>query len=223
MLTWKDVWQRAQPCKCLFPWALPEANRLHKNDSGEKLLHIKQCTNVLITLESRPQSPASSRVFVLYRQNLIWWIWLRAGNGLSKYSFIETFTMSHPHVDKGGLPLVQHSIACMLLWCGERLRGQGCVLLKTRRPLAVVLDLAQNTSPCRDFCWMDVVHSKSLWISKLAENCNLEKFKGYSKYDVEKEGIVSCTQTVSAHFRYFHSNNNTVLYSGLVWLASICL
>lgn len=54
-------------------------------------------------------------------------------------------------MDKGGLPLVQHSIACTLLLCGERLRGQGCVLLKTRRPLAAVLDLAQNSSPSRDF------------------------------------------------------------------------
>lgn len=68
---------------------------------------------------------------------------------------------------------------------------------------------------------MEVVHSQSLWIPKLAENCNLEKFKGYSKYDVEKEGIVSCTQSVSAPFRYFHSNNNTILYSGHMWLAYV--
>lgn len=129
--------------------------------------------------------------------------------------------MSHPHVDKGGLPSVQHSITHTLFLCGERLRGHGCVLLETRKPLAVVLDLAQNTSPCRDFCWMEVVHSKSLWISKLAENCSLEKFKGYSEYDAVKEGIVSCTQTVSAHFRYFHSNNNTIFYSGHTWLAYV--
>lgn len=68
---------------------------------------------------------------------------------------------------------------------------------------------------------MEVVHSKSLWISKLAEKCNLEKFKGYLEYDVEKGGIVSCTRTVSARFRYFHSNNNTVLYSGHTWLAYV--
>lgn len=68
---------------------------------------------------------------------------------------------------------------------------------------------------------MEVVHSTSLWISKLAENCNLEKFKSYSEYDAVKEGIVSCTETVSAHFRYFHSNNNTILYSGHMWLAYV--
>lgn len=219
MLTWKDVWQRAQPCKCLFLWALPEANRLHKNDSGEKLLPIKQCTNNI-----REQAAASSQLesicVVRANPNLMdsaksreWLV------KISLSSFIETLRMSYPHVDKGGQPLVQESIACTLFLCGERLRGQGCILLKTRRPLAVVLELAQNTSPCRDFCWMEVVHSGSLWISKLAENCSLEKFKGYSEYYVEREGIVSCTQTVSAHFRYFHSNeNDTLLYSGYMWL-----
>lgn len=38
------------------------------------------------------------------------WEWLVK---ITLSSFIETATMSHPHVDKGGLALVQHSLACM--------------------------------------------------------------------------------------------------------------
>lgn len=82
------------------------------------------------------------------------------------------------------------------------------------------LDLAQNPSPCGDFCWMEVVHPKSLRISKPAEHCSVKKLKGYSEYDVVKEGTVGCTQTLSARFRLFHSNN-TILYSGHMWLAYV--
>lgn len=48
----------------------------------------------------------------------------------------------------------------------------------------------------------------------------MKKLKGYSEYDVVKEGTVGCTQTLSAHFRLFHSNNTT-LYSGHMWLAYV--
>lgn len=68
---------------------------------------------------------------------------------------------------------------------------------------------------------MEVVHSKSLQISKPAEKCNLKKLKGYSEYDVVKEGTVGCIQTLSAHFRLFHWNNSTILYSGHMWLAYV--
>lgn len=70
-------------------------------------------------------------------------------------------------------------------------------------------------------CWMEVVHSKSLHISKPVENCNLKKLKGYSGYVVLKEGTVGCTRILSAHFRLFHSNNNTILYSVHMWSAYV--
>lgn len=139
--------------------------------------------------------------------------------------------MSHLHAGKERLSLAQHSSTThaprttLPFARGERLGVRDFILLKTRKPVAeavTALDLAQNTSPCGDFCWMKVVHSESPQISKPAENCNLKKkLKGCSQYDVVKEGTVGCTQTVSAHFRLFHSNNNTILYSGHMWLAYV--
>lgn len=109
--------------------------------------------------------------------------------------------------------------------CGERLGVRDFILLQTRKPLAEAYGYNSIGSGPKYFpLWRFLLNescSKSLQISKPAENCNLKKLKGYSEYDVVKEGTAGCTQTASAHFRLFHSNNNTILYSGHMWLAYV--
>ena len=64
------------------------------------------------------------------------------------------------------------------------------------------------------------IQSPSRFLNEL-KTLILKRLKGYSEHDVVKEGTVGCRQTVSDHFRLFHSNSNTILYSGHMWLAYV--
>lgn len=69
----------------------------------------------------------------------------------------------------------------------------------------IVLDVAHNISPCRDCL--------TLQLSKPAEKKRLFRIQ-------HREGRNSRLHTILiAHFRLFCLNNNTILYSGLMWLA----